>query len=83
MGHPRSVKGGTTIINLQDPVGKTVGRRRPPEDAFVLARGLQATLNRLLKEAGHGVARKGVFRFKTHEEADAWRLKMTSPGKTT
>lgn len=42
---------------------------------------LQDTVNQLLKTAGHGIAKKGVFRFRSHEEADAWTRKMTFPKK--
>lgn len=57
------------IINLDDPVGKTVGRR-PPADSLEYAFELQRTLNRL---APIRVPR-GVYRFHSHEEADAWLM---------
>jgi hypothetical protein len=58
------------IINLDDPVGKTVGRRRAPVDSLEYAFGLQRTLNAL---APLRVPR-GVYRFCSHEEADAWLM---------
>lgn len=58
------------IINLDDPVGKTVGRRKAPSDSLSYALGLQRTLNQM---APLRVPR-GVFRFKTYEEADAWLM---------
>jgi hypothetical protein len=58
------------IFNLDDPIGKTVGRRKPPRDSLSYALGLQRTMNQF---APLRVPR-GVFRFKTHEEADAWLM---------
>jgi hypothetical protein len=58
------------IYNLDDPVGKTVGRRKAPADSLCYALGLQKTLNRM---APLRVPR-GVFRFRSHEEADAWLM---------
>jgi hypothetical protein len=59
-----------TIVNLEENIGKTVGRRYEDEDPFVL-------YARLLKVSGGLVSKtsqpRGVFKFKTHEEADAWR----------
>lgn len=68
------------IINLEEHIGKTVGRRRPA-DAMNGGMALQKTLNQMLQATGHLLAPKGVFRFKTHEEADAWTLKMMKPTK--
>lgn len=48
---------------------------------MVAAMALQDTANRLLDAAGHHIARKGVFRFRSHQEADAWARKMMSPAK--
>jgi hypothetical protein len=69
------------IINLEDKIGKTVGRRRPPEDALAAGFAMQETLNEVLKSSGHRLAPRGVFRFRSHEEADAWMLKMMKPAK--
>lgn len=58
------------VINIDDPVGKVVGRRtKLTERSYIdYALGLQKTLR------GFSRARfpKGVFRFKSHEEADQW-----------
>ena len=63
-------------INVEDPVGKTVGRRKL-KDAWKLAMDGQKTVNQLRRTFGHGgLCPKGVFRFKSHEEADAWLMKM-------
>ena len=70
------------IINLEETIGKTVGRRMPPRDAFAYAMGLQKTLVALNAKLPTGGVPRGVYRFHTHEEADAWMLKMlTRPRK--
>jgi len=67
------------IVNLQDPVGKIVGRRKPAEALQCHAGQKEearqwAAVFKILK------ARPGVYRFKTHEEADAWWTnRMTQP----
>ncbi|MBA2435830.1 MAG: hypothetical protein H0V54_12250 [Chthoniobacterales bacterium] len=64
------------VINVQDPVGKTVGRRKL-RDAWKFAMDGQKTANQLRRSFGHGgLCPKGVFRFRSHEEANAWMMKM-------
>ena len=63
----RSVK---PIINIDDPVGKTVGRRTAPADSLSYALGLQRTLNQLALIR----VPRGVYRFNSHEEADQWLM---------
>lgn len=76
------MKPAPRIINLEETIGKTVGRRRPA-DAMAAGFTLQHTLNQMLKTTGHRLAPRGVYRFKTHEEADAWNLKMMRPSKVS
>lgn len=71
-----------TVINVEETIGKTVGRRRPPEDALRAGFALQANANEWMRRFGHKLAPKGVYRFRTFEEADAWSLKHLSPNKT-
>jgi hypothetical protein len=57
-------------VNLQEEVGKWVGRKTAGDDPF-------AAYARLLR-VSKGLATttpypRGVFRFKTHEEADEWK----------
>ncbi len=59
------------VINVEEFIGKTVGRRVPPSGA-----GLQKTLNQVMAGQKRGICPRGVYRFKTHEEADAWMTKM-------
>lgn len=65
-----------TALNIQDPVGKTVGRRKL-KDAWHFAMEGQKTANQLRRTFGHGgICPKGVYRFRSHEEADQWMMKM-------
>lgn len=65
------------VINIDDPAGKTVGRRSRPlnplcSEAYSIqrAKDWQAALPVRFPP-------KGVFRFKTHEEANEWMRKNT------
>lgn len=64
------------IVNLQETIGKTVGRRKAPADSLKAAMALQATVADLQKAFGNRMFPKGVYRFRSHEEADAWTWKM-------
>jgi len=65
------------VINIEENIGKTVGRRKLPKNSFAYGMALQTTGNDLRNTFGYaGLFPKGVYRFKTHEEADAWTLKM-------
>ncbi len=64
------------VINVQDPIGKTVGRR-VLKDAWKAGMGLQKTANQLRLSFGQGgICPRGVYRFNSHEEADEWMMKM-------
>ena len=61
------------IINLEDPVGKTVGRRTIPFPLRVLASETKS--NQQWRDAGFGPRiPRGVYRFHSHEEADRWLM---------
>jgi hypothetical protein len=64
-----------SVINLQDPVGKSVGRR-VLEHAGTYGTGLQKLVNQVRQSQGYGgLCSKGVYRFHSHEEADAWMMR--------
>jgi hypothetical protein len=63
-------------INMEEKIGKTVGRRTEISDPLAYALALQEIASGLIKATGRGLCPKGVFKFKTHEEADAWMLRM-------
>ena len=57
--------------------GKVVGRRRPPADSLAVSEAQRIENARAWKEALHILPiPKGVYRFRTHEEADAWLWQM-------
>ena len=62
-------------INFEERIGKTVGRRTAPRDAFAYGMALQETGVELAKTFRLRGVPKGVFRFRSHEEADAWLMK--------
>lgn len=71
-----------SVINIEETIGKTVGKRRPPKDPLQSVHILQETQTALLRSFGHRVGKKGVFRFKTHAEANEWNQKTTKPKKS-
>lgn len=71
------------FINLEEEPGKTVGRRSPPEDAFAAAMVLQHTLVELSTSFGHRFIPRGVYRFRSHQEADAWMWKQLARCRKT
>lgn len=65
-----------SVINIDDPAGKAVGRRRPVNPLCSEAYSIQRTKD--WQEAlPVKFPPKGVFRFKTHEEANQWMRKNT------
>ena len=63
------------LVNLDEKIGKTVGRRVLRNSGRYGA-GLQRLANEVIKTVKRPLCPKGVFRFHSHEEADAWMLKM-------
>jgi hypothetical protein len=59
-----------TVVNLDEKIGKWVGRTCVDEDPFVLHTRLLRTAGRLAPRIPYP---RGVFRFKTHQEADEWQ----------
>jgi hypothetical protein len=55
--------------------GKTVGRRVPAENSISDAAALLETIAGLMPS---GICSRGVWRFKTFEEADEWALKQAA-----
>lgn len=66
-------------VNLDDPAGKTVGRRRV-RDSFVYGMRLLHAAAPLLANPGPPRCRKGVYRFRSFEEADEWMIRMWGAG---
>ena len=66
------------IVNLQDPAGKIVGRRKPAADTRMGVQRLGAQLAASLKLP---MPPRGVYRFKTHEDADQWLMTIWTRGQ--
>lgn len=69
-------------FNLEETIGRTVGRRRPPA-ALAFREGLTPDDVRAWHEAfPRSFVPRGVYRFSSHEEADAWLMSMiTRPAR--
>ena len=70
------------FVNVEEQIDKIVGRRTRTPDAFKSGMGLQALAVSLHRSLGHHWAPKGVYRFKTHEEADEWMNRMLARSQT-
>jgi hypothetical protein len=69
------------IVNFDETPGKVVGRRHPPKDGLALTEA-QSAANALAWKRAFGTLRipRGVYRFRTHEQADEWLWeKLTRP----
>ena len=64
------------FINVEEKIDKIVGRRTHTPDAFQSGMALQTLAVELHRSLKHRWAPKGVYRFKTHEEADEWMNRM-------
>ena len=61
------------IINLEETIGKTVGRRLTPSPLLVSSSETKS--NQQWRDAGFAQRiPRGVYRFHTHEEADEWLM---------
>jgi hypothetical protein len=63
------------VINVEETIGKTVGKRKPGS-AAERSRRIQETARDIYLTRGFSVYPKGVYRFNSHEEADEWMMKM-------
>ncbi len=65
------------LINNEEFPGKVVGRRQMPRDPLALRPGNRIEDARAWKRALRTMpVPKGVYRFRTHEEADEWLWQM-------
>jgi hypothetical protein len=62
------------LINIEERIGKTVGRR-VLRDGFAYGMGMQKLAGELAQTFKHPRFTRGVFKFKSFEEADAWAMK--------
>ncbi len=71
------------IINLEETPGKTVGRRQAPADTLAMTPAQSSADARAWKKAFRTLPiPKGVYRFRTHEEADEWLWQMLTRPQT-
>ena len=62
----------TPLSNGEEKIDRWVGRRGLAADRLQTGMQLQATAAELHQSFKHRWWPKGVYRFKTHAEADAW-----------
>ena len=67
-------------INLQDPVEKTVGKRRV-RDVFAYGMKLQKAAGTFQQTTHWTPGTKGVHRFRSFEEADQWLIRLQARPK--
>ena len=61
------------VVNIEDPVGKVVGKRRLPDRLIASSQETEAN-RQWAATAFSPRIKKGVYRFKSHEEADQWLM---------
>jgi predicted transcriptional regulator len=64
------------FINVEEKIDRFVGRRTRTPDGLKAGMRMQASGLEFHKAFKHRWLAKGVHRFKTHEEADQWMIKM-------
>ena len=64
------------FVNIEERIDRFVGRRAAAPDSLRTGMQLQETSAQLHRSFHHHWMPKGVYRFKTHEEADQWMIQM-------
>jgi hypothetical protein len=64
------------FVNVEEKIDKVVGRRTRTPEAFESGMKLQSLAAELHRSFKLSWGPKGVYRFKTHEEADEWMNRM-------
>jgi predicted transcriptional regulator len=64
------------FVNVEEKIDRFVGRRTRTPDGLKAGMRMQAAGLEFHKAFKHRWLAKGVHRFKTHEEADQWMIKM-------
>jgi hypothetical protein len=64
------------FINVEEKIDRVVGRRTKTPDALSTKTSTVADAIAWRKAFGGVRVPRGVFRFKTHEEADQWLMRM-------
>jgi hypothetical protein len=64
------------IINVEEKIDRIVGNRTKPPDGLSILTSTRADAIAWAKALGGMRIPRGVYRFKTHEEADQWLWRM-------
>jgi hypothetical protein len=64
------------LVNIQEPIGKVVGRRIARQDTLKLVPGEIEDVKAWREAFPTPFVPRGVYRFRSHEEADEWLWKM-------
>jgi hypothetical protein len=70
------------LINLEENLGKVVGRRLKAPDPLSVRTSNKADSIAWRKALGGVRVPRGVYRFRTHEEANDWLWRMICRPKT-
>ena len=68
------------MVNIDEKIGKTVGRRRAG-DPLLVAPGDKARKRAMQKAGFFPRFPKGVFKFRSFEEADAWTMRYITASR--
>jgi hypothetical protein len=72
------------FINVEEQVDRFVGRRTKTPDTLSVASSRRADAVAWRRSFGGVRVARGVYRFRTHEEADEWLWRMIArPTRTT
>lgn len=69
------------VVNVEEFIGKTVGRRVPPSDPLRVNDSNKAGALAWRKAFPYRHAPRGVYRFNSHEEAHTWMMRHIGPRK--
>jgi hypothetical protein len=68
------------VVNIDEKIGKTVGRRKAG-DPLLVTPGDKARKRDMQKAGFFPRFPRGVFKFRSFEEADAWMMKAMTMGR--
>ena len=71
------------FINGEEPIAKVVGRRLKAPDALSVRASNKADAIAWRKALGGVNVPRGVYRFRTHEEANEWLWRMICRPRTS
>jgi hypothetical protein len=66
------------LINVEERIGRLIGRRTKAPDALSVKNSKKEDAVAWQKAFGGLRVPRGVYRFRTHEEADEWLWRMIS-----